>query len=340
MAEERQLTVTLALNSSSMQKQIQSINADTKQLKSEFENAGAGIKDFEKSNEGANAKLKLLEGTLENTRKKLDVYNQKLKDSKSTLDKATEGYKTAGDKVNLLKDKLAEAEKTFGKTSDEAKELREELKKAEKSFDSKREAVVNANNKLKDINTTINRTEAECKNLESQISEVNTELDNIDGSNINNLESSFRDTQTTSKDFMGTLTLVGQGITDLGEKAKDTGVKILTMLASSVQDGAELEVENNAISTMLGDQEQAVRDWASTYAGELGLTEHQLTLVTGKNMLLAEKMGLTGESAKDMAQNMSVVTQDLATFYDVDPTEMVTKFNSALNGSKSVASYL
>ena len=136
------------------------------------------------------------------------------------------------------------------------------------------------------------------------------------------------------------LTIIGQGIKDVGSSMQDAGKKVVGTLGNMVEAGAEYQVEQAAITTMLGDQEEAVRSWAKTQASALGLTEQQLTLVTAKNIMLAEKMGLSGDEAREMAQQISIATQDLATFYDIPVEEMQSKFNSALNGSRVCASCL
>lgn len=335
MASES-LYINLALKDSSINQQLKSINNEMKNLDSNYKKAAAGVKDFDKSEDGLNAKMKLQESLLEQTKKKLDLYNKKQQECNNTLTKVTESYAKQETKVKGLKDELTKAEQVYGKNSKEVKSLNEELKRAEKSFETKRNSVINANNALTTINTTINKTEAECRQLESEIRDLNSELDNVDGKNFNQLGNDMMDASSKAVDFGAKMTIIGEGIVNVGQSVKETGKEIVSTLGDMVEKGGEYQIELAAITTMLGEQEGAVRTWASTQADSLGMTEHQLVQVTAKNMMLAEKMGLTGKSAKDMAQNMSVVTQDLATFWDVDPTEMVNKFNSALNGSTEI----
>lgn len=58
MSDTKQLTVKLALQSSSYTQQIKSINTSNKQLKSEFEALNSTSKDYQNTLEGKAAKIK------------------------------------------------------------------------------------------------------------------------------------------------------------------------------------------------------------------------------------------------------------------------------------------
>lgn len=334
MAE--QLVINLALKDSSFNQQIKSVNTEIKKLESEFKLAETSNKDFSKTTEGLTAKIKLNESSIVQLSKKLDIYKQKQDENKKTMNKVNEAYVKQSEKVDSLKSSLANAGQEYGKSSEQVKKLSDELKKAEKSLDTKRNAVVNADNAMKNLDTTINGTQGEINKLESEIEDLNSELDNIDSGNVDGLANSFDDAGQKALDFGAKMTIVGAGVKEVGEGMKNAGKEVVDTLADMVEKGAEYQVEQGAITTMLGDQEGAVRSWADTQAESLGMTEQQLTQVTAKNMMLAEKMGLSGDKAREMAKGISVATQDLATFYDVPAEEMQQKFNSAMNGSTEI----
>lgn len=337
---DKKLSVSLAFQSSSFQKQVQSINKDTKLLEYEMTKLTKKGDEYVKSTEGQAKKLEILNKMYQSIQDKLTVYNNKMNATKDTLEKANSSYEKQGDKVNDLKNKLQEAEKTYGKNSEEVKKLKEQLKDAEQVFKNKANAVMNADNALKQIKTEMNKCEDEASDLTNEINQLNNEINGIDGSvgsgNFSALGNNMDEAGQKALDFRAKMAIVGEGMVEVGEKALNAGKDILEGMGELVSSGADYEIELNSIKVMLKDNEGAVREWAKQNAASIGLTENQLTLFAAKNVKLAEKMGLSGDAALEMGKNITIVGQDLATFYDVDPSEMISRFNSGLNGSTEV----
>ncbi|WP_025647631.1 phage tail tape measure protein [Clostridium perfringens] len=325
---EKQLVVDLALKNSGFDKQLKSITSEMKLLESNFKKAEAGSDDFSNSLEGQKAKLDLLEGQYGLLQKKINVYNQQLEKAKETLDKSTTGYIKAEEKLKGLKEELIKAENEFGKSSKKVTELKEKIKDAEKAFETKANAVVNANNKLITIQSTINKTEAEAGKLQNEIKKLNSEMNDIESpKGLDDFKEELETSAKESVDFAAKLTIVGEGMQNVGEKASEAGDAILNGYGEAIKTVNEFDSAMNQIqaSTMLTKEEMEEIEpiVKNVFAGNYGDSFDDVANAVGS---INKYLWLTGEELQN-ATEKSFLMRDT---FDYDINESVRTVNTLM----------
>lgn len=320
---EKQLVVDLALKNSGFDKQLKSITSEMKLLESNFKKAEAGSDDFSNSLEGQKAKLDLLEGQYGLLQKKINVYNQQLEKARETLDKSTAGYTKAEEKLKGLKEELVKAENEFGKSSKEVTELKEKIKDAEKAFETKANAVVNANNKLITIQSTINKTEAEAGKLQSEIKKLNSEMNDIESpEGLNDFKENLETSAKESVDFAAKLTIVGEGMQNIGEKASEAGDAILNGYGKAIKTVNEFDGAMNQIqaSTMLTKEEMEEIEpiVKNVFAGNYGDSFDDVANAVGS---INKYLWLTGEELQSATEKAFLMRDTFG--YDINESVRV-----------------
>lgn len=336
MADERQLTINLALKSGSMKQQINSINKEIKSMESEFKNAGAGVEGFEKTSEGLSAKLKLQQSVLEKLKDKLSVYKQEQEKCTQTLDKAVSSYEKQQNKVKSLEQQLESAKNTYGESSKEVKELEEQLTKANKALETKRNSVINANNSLTNMNTTINKTESEIKSMASEIQKTNNELDNIDSNNVDELGDSFDKSKESAAAFGAQMTIVGEGVRRVGESVANTGKKIVGAMGELVTSGSEYSAEIAGTDFLLKNLDSTTQELinsSSQLAANIGLTSKQYRDSATSIATYYKNMGYTTDETNNLTSETMNLVADLAAITDMPFDEALSRFKSGLMGN-------
>lgn len=372
MAE--QLSVNLALKTSSAKEQVKNINSEIRLLKSEFEKASDGTKEFEKSQEGMAQKLKLNKGVLEQTEKKLKVYEDKLQECNKTLEEASKKYKENEAKVKSNREALEKGITTYGKNSEEVKTLKAELDKSEKAFESSRKAVISSDNSLKTMQVTVNKTSAEINKIKNDINKTETEFkelkSDVDKSEISmngfktgvmkvtdevkvlgkELDKSGKDTEELGKSMTNTkgksmelgaqMVIVGEGIGKVGEVALSTGKDILEGLGAFAEVGADAEEMSSKFDTVFGDMSADVKAWASDYSNAVGRNKYDIMNFLANQSDLAIGMGMTREQATTLSKSYVELALDLASFNNVNDATAFEAMGKAMMGETEMMKQL
>lgn len=120
MADVRQLTVSLLLDSTNFDKNIRLINQSVKEAESEFKLLGAGTEDFEKTLGGMREKAKLLSKQMDAQNKIVKQYDERLKsankqlnEQKAQYDALKEKYRAAGEALDEYNEEIRETEEAL-----------------------------------------------------------------------------------------------------------------------------------------------------------------------------------------------------------------------------------
>lgn len=342
MSDEKQLVVNLALKSGTMKQQINSINKDIKQLKTDFKNAGAGVEDFEKTSEGLSEKLKLQQSVVEKLKDKINIYKQEQEKCTQTLDKAVSAYQKQEEKVKTLEQTLEEAKKIYGENSKEVESLEEKLEKANKALESKRNSVINANNSLKNMTTTISSTEAEIKGMERQLNQTSSALEELENgsseasNDVEELGKSFDKASEDATAFGAQMTIIGEGVQRVGEAVSDAGKKILSSMGELVEEGSEYSAEVAGTEFILKSLDSTTQDLitsSSELASDIGLTNKQYKDSATNIANYYKNMGLTTEETNTLTESTMNLVADLGAITDLPFDESLSAFKSALQGN-------
>ena len=107
---------------------------------------------------------------------------------------------------------------------------------------------------------------------------------------------------------------------------------IIAIGAASVKAASDLKEVQNVIDTAFGDSASKVDEWAKTAIESYGLSELQAKKFAGTMRAMLGSMGLTSDEADNMSMSLSSLAGDMASFYNLDPTEAFEKLRSGISG--------
>lgn len=96
--------------------------------------------------------------------------------------------------------------------------------------------------------------------------------------------------------------------------------------------GSSLSEVQNVVDTAFGSMVQSANEFASNAMENFGMSELSAKKYMGVFGQMSSAMGITGEAALDMAENVTALTGDVASFYNLDTDEAYTKLKSIWTG--------
>lgn len=104
------------------------------------------------------------------------------------------------------------------------------------------------------------------------------------------------------------------------------------LIKQSIQDGMEAIETESLFDTVMGDKGDEVKAWANSVADTLGLS----TVAMQKNVAtiynMTTSMGVAEGNALKMSKGISVLANDMASFYNLDSEEAFNKLRAGLTG--------
>ncbi|MDO5402984.1 MAG: hypothetical protein Q4F11_06050 [Eubacteriales bacterium] len=151
-------------------------------------------------------------------------------------------------------------------------------------------------------------------------SQLNAAVDGVTKSSTKKLTSFSK---STSGMFAG----IGKKI------AAGLGVAAVGAFTKSCMDlGSNLAEVQNVVDTAFGDMSGYADQWASNAMTNFGLSETVAKKYLGVFGQMSSAMGVTGKSALDMAESVTGLTGDVASFYNLSTDEAYTKLKSIWTG--------
>jgi len=134
---------------------------------------------------------------------------------------------------------------------------------------------------------------------------------------------------------------IGQSIQDFGDNLYSAGSKLTAGLSlplagigkTMIEAGANLQAFEATYKQSFKGLASSATKWAGTTAKAIGYTDTQVRQQLLSFNQYGKAMGMTGTTALDFSKKMVTLTDDLAAFYDVDPTEATDRMKSALMGN-------
>lgn len=124
------------------------------------------------------------------------------------------------------------------------------------------------------------------------------------------------------------------GVSSAFKKLK-TGIIALgigKVIKDSIQSGMDAIESDSLFSTVMGDNADAVKAWSNTVADALGLNAVAMQKNIGVIYNMTSSMGIAGDNALKMSKGVSVLAEDMASFYNLDSTEAFNKLRAGLTG--------
>ncbi len=95
---------------------------------------------------------------------------------------------------------------------------------------------------------------------------------------------------------------------------------------------SDLKEVQNVVDTTFGANAKAIDDWSKQSLMSFGLSELQAKQYTGTMGAMLKSSGLTGQSMVQMSQNLTGLSGDLASFYNISSDEAFQKIRSGISG--------
>ena len=118
-------------------------------------------------------------------------------------------------------------------------------------------------------------------------------------------------------------------------KMLKTGIVALgigKVIKDSITSGMDAIESDSLFETSLGASADAVRSWSDEVANTLGLSAVAMRKNTGVIYNMTSSMGVAEDSALKMSKGVSLLSEDMASFYNLDSTEAFNKLRAGLTG--------
>ena len=133
---------------------------------------------------------------------------------------------------------------------------------------------------------------------------------------------------------------VGKTATAFGKAA--TGIKVavgavagravLNFAQQSIDAASDLEESINKVGAIFGDNADEIKDWADGSAQSMGISAQAALEAAGSFGAFFDALGVGAADAARMSTDLVELAADMASFNNIDPTEMLTKLQSGLSG--------
>lgn len=124
------------------------------------------------------------------------------------------------------------------------------------------------------------------------------------------------------------------GITSAFKKLK-TGIIALgigKVIKDSIQIGMDAVESDSLFETSLGKWADSVRKWSEETSDALGLNAVAMRKNTGVIYNMTSSMGVAEDNALKMSKGISLLSEDMASFYNLDSSEAFNKLRAGLTG--------
>ena len=130
------------------------------------------------------------------------------------------------------------------------------------------------------------------------------------------------------------LTKVGDSMSKIGDKMT-LGVTLPIVAAgtAAVKFASDLSETRNKTATVFGDMSSQVEAMGKTASRSMGMSENAALSYASTYGSILKNMGLTSKQTAEMAQELTQLTADYASFHNLNPGEAFEKIKAGLVGS-------
>ena len=141
------------------------------------------------------------------------------------------------------------------------------------------------------------------------------------------------DVAKAGKTAESTLAKVGKKMQGVGKTmTAAVTLPILGIGAATIMMASDMEESRSKVRVVFGDSAAAVEEFAKSAASNLGMSESAALAATGTYGNLFTSMGMGQEASADMSTGLVTLAGDLASFNNMDPTEVLDKLRAGLTG--------
>jgi len=160
------------------------------------------------------------------------------------------------------------------------------------------------------------------------------ELQVLITANTTALKKEIAKTNTTVASLKKSADKTQSGVTSAFKKLK-TGIVALgigKVIKDSIQMGMDAIESDNLFEVSLGNMADSVRDWSEEVGNALGLSATEMRKNVGTIYNMTTSMGLAEDNALKMSKGVTLLANDMASFYNLSTDEAFSKINAGLTG--------
>ena len=160
------------------------------------------------------------------------------------------------------------------------------------------------------------------------------ELQVLITANTNELRKEINKANQTISGLKTSADKSASGVSTAFKKLK-TGIVALgigKVIKDSIQSGMDAIETESLFDTVMGDSKDAVKAWSNDMANALGLSAINMQKNIGVIYNMTSSMGVAEENALKMSKGISILTEDMASFYNLDSAEAFNKLRAGLTG--------
>ena len=160
------------------------------------------------------------------------------------------------------------------------------------------------------------------------------ELQVLITANTNELRKEISKTNKNISGLQKSASKSTDGVSKAFKKLK-TGIVALgigKVIKDSIQTGMDAVESDSLFETSLGKSADAVRAWSDEVSSALGLNAVAVRKNTGTIYNMTSSMGLAEDSALKMSKGISLLSEDMASFYNLSSDEAFNKLRAGLTG--------
>jgi len=125
---------------------------------------------------------------------------------------------------------------------------------------------------------------------------------------------------------------IGGALAGLGTAALAAGGAVTAALASTIQPASDLAETMSKVRVIFGDSADGIEDWGAAASTALGMSTNTAMAAVGTYGNLFKSMGITGNAVNDMSIGLVELSADLASFNNMDPTQVLDALRAGLSG--------
>lgn len=218
------------------------------------------------------------------------------------------------------------------------------LEELNKATDSINKQFVEINSEFtKQVSSTLSETVTRAsKQFINLNNEFTKQMSNM-GSNLSNVSNDIvKETEKTNDSISKQMTVMSKNATKNASGFIRTIRKKLVaafgtvatgaFIKSCIEVGSNVTEVQNVVDTAFKDLSWQADQWASNAMTNFGLSELSAKKYMGVFGQMSNAMGITGKAALDMAENVTGLTGDVASFYNLGTDEAYTKLKSIWTG--------
>lgn len=160
------------------------------------------------------------------------------------------------------------------------------------------------------------------------------ELQVLITANTKQLQNEINKTNSKINGLKKSASKSGAGVMSAFKKLK-TGIVALgigKVIADSIKTGMDAVESDSLFETSLGKYADEVKSWSDEISEALGLNAVAMRKNTGVIFNMTSSMGVAEDNALKMSKGISLLTEDMASFYNLDSSEAFNKLRAGLTG--------